>query len=193
MWLWLEYAVSQNWAGFHHFQTSFIYSRLWTKIYYKEPEKVDIICRQRICHNFLITVADRPVVNNTCTNNKFIKMKELITDEGKLLTKENMKIMYNVQFKPLEYNSLISAIPKKWKKTLINDHMDLHHVTTNLESEIQIDNYMKPIETVDSKDIQTTTFKNRAKDRPVRTNGKKVMNSMKTKMTGKTSISVPLN
>ena len=76
-------------------------------------------------------------------------MKDLITDEGTILTEENINTMYNIRFKPLEYNSLISAIPKKWKNTLKNEHTDLQQATTNLEFEIQINKIMKPIHSRD--------------------------------------------
>jgi hypothetical protein len=37
-------------------------------------------------------------------------------DKGTILTEENINIKYDIRFKPLEYNSLVSAIPKNGKR-----------------------------------------------------------------------------
>ena len=52
---------------------------------------------------------------NTWIEKNFIKMKDIITDEGTILTdlEENINIKYDIRFKPLEYNSLVSSILKK--------------------------------------------------------------------------------
>ena len=134
------------------------------------------ICRQRLCNNSLVTAAGRPVVNNTWIGKNFIKMKDIITEERTLLTEENINTKYDVRFKPLEYNSLGSAIPKKWKKILKNNHKDPHLTKPDLECEIQIDNIQKPINSVETKDLYRQLVTIKAKDRPVKTNGKKIRN-----------------
>jgi deoxyhypusine synthase len=139
--------------------------------------KVDEICRQCICNNSLITIAGRPVVNNHWTDKMFIKMKDLTTDDGTLLTEENINRMYNVQFKPLEYNSLISAIPKKWKKILNENHADLQLVTKILECELQIYNIKKPIDKIETKDVYRLILSRKSKRPTSEDNGKKILNS----------------
>ena len=69
------------------------------------------------------------------------------------MTEENINIKYEVRFKPLEYNSLVSAVLKKWKKILKNNYKDYHVKKPDIECEIQIDNIKKPINTVETKDL----------------------------------------
>ena len=104
-------------------------------------------------------------------------MKDLTTDDGTLLTEENINRMYNVQFKPLEYNSLISAIPKKWKKILNENHADLQLVTKILECELQIYNIKKPIDKIETKDVYRLILSRKSKRPTSEDNGKKILNS----------------
>ena len=98
--------------------------KTWVEINYKEPEKVEDVLRQCLCNNSIVTIAGRPVVNNSWTKQKFSKMKDIMTEEGKILTEESINRKYNVRFKPPEYNSLVriqkfgQCYPPKMEKDL---------------------------------------------------------------------------
>jgi hypothetical protein len=55
-------------------------------------------------------------------------MQNLIDNEGKWATKKYLEKKYNFRINFLEYESLKSAIPTKWKKVLINDSRTINYV-----------------------------------------------------------------
>ena len=81
--------AKSNLSGKHlpEFKEKF-YVEIWkicVHLNYKELEKVEDVLRQRLCNNSLVTIARRPIVNNSGINQKFIKIKDIIMEEGKIL------------------------------------------------------------------------------------------------------------
>jgi hypothetical protein len=89
----------------------------WSEINFREPNGIEQICRQRICNNSNIKVDCRPINNPEWTNNDMTFIKDIISEKGTILTETNINRKYNIRLKNLQYNSLISAIPQKWKKS----------------------------------------------------------------------------
>ena len=69
--------------------------------------------------NRLIQIDGKEIYYNNNWSEKDIHfMKDIINEQGELLTKQELKAKFNVSFKPLQYESLVHAIPAKWKKIL---------------------------------------------------------------------------
>ena len=78
-----------------------------------------VIRRQSIHNNKNILAGD--VYFNQLWHNKLYDKKiihDICNDNGSLMTKEQIEIVYRINLKALEYNSLVSSIPREWKTVL---------------------------------------------------------------------------
>ena len=88
----------------------------WYDIYSKEPIEDDIV-NEKLWNNRFILINRKPV------NNDYIQwqrhgintISELVNSEGVFLTLEQLNIKYSTSLQIMAYNSLIHAIPSKWK------------------------------------------------------------------------------
>ena len=64
--------------------------------------------------NSHITENQKPIYKKTWIDNQ----NDIIDNYGLILKEEEIGFLYKIWMKPLEYNSLISAIPKEWKQIL---------------------------------------------------------------------------
>jgi hypothetical protein len=91
----------------------------WAQLHYEEPTNAHEIGRQIIWLNSQIKV-DGKIIKYKRYHQAGIKhVKDLIDDNNQIGGKRFLENKFDITFKGLDYESLISAIPKHWKRELI--------------------------------------------------------------------------
>ena len=91
----------------------------WIKLHQTDPTEVEEILNEYIILNKHILIENKTIqLNMYGQNNNVLKIAHIIKEDGKSKTIEDMNLNLNMQLSTLGYNSLVSAIPRKWKKNL---------------------------------------------------------------------------
>ena len=125
--------------------------RTWAQLHFHKPEYPDDIMRQIIWSNSCIKIGKK-----VCKSKKYhqagIKyMKDLVNNQCKVIKKTDLEDKYNVKFTGLEYESIISAIPNIWKKTIKEINKDSIHISPYVA--IRANNTYKKLCETDTKEI----------------------------------------
>jgi hypothetical protein len=128
----------------------------WTEISNQNPTGIEQICNQRICNNAAIKIGCRPVDKKEWTEKHLIFIKDLFNDKGNFLTERNINTRFNILLKNLEYNSLISAIPHNWKKTIKNEYKKLPTIVPNQNCTLTLNKMTKELTEITTKEIYST-------------------------------------
>jgi hypothetical protein len=124
----------------------------WSEIHYKQPENINEICNQRICNNSLIRVDGRPIFKNEWTEKDLIFIKDIMSVKGTFLSETNINNKFNLRIQTLEYNSLKSAIPSKWKKIMKEKKTEITDIIPNHDCTLTFDKLTKTLDKVTTKD-----------------------------------------
>ena len=87
-------------------------------------------------------------------------IKDIMTDKGKLLTQKNINTKYNLNIKTLEYNSLISAIPSKWKKIIKDQNSGITDIILDYECPMTFNKMTKQLTDMTTKETYMTMLTN---------------------------------
>ena len=90
-------------------------SKIWCKINFCNPFDCNEVENQIIWYNSHVKVRNCILFNSNMYHKGILYVKDLY-DKGVLRTRENMRETYECEITQMEYNSLIDAIPKNWKK-----------------------------------------------------------------------------
>ena len=94
--------------------------RFWYDIYATEPCKL-FIREEKLNYNKYILINNRPICNETWQNHGLCKLKDLYKQTGSILSRNELNHKYGLSVKCMTYNSLMHAIPDKWKKAMMED------------------------------------------------------------------------
>ena len=123
----------------------------WGEIHFHEPSSTKEICAEYLWNNSNIRVQNYPINYRMWKEKNIMYVKDLLDNNGCIADKSYLENKYNLKCKPLEYESLISALPKQWKKLL---QADLNRNNYDLVlPELRILNTRKRFEEVDTKTI----------------------------------------
>ncbi len=90
----------------------------WYEIYSIEPKTTTEILQMELWHNKRILVANTPIFYSTWSRNGIDTIGDIVDENGSIMTKENIELLYHTHVKQMEYNSLIHCIPKQWMNVL---------------------------------------------------------------------------
>jgi hypothetical protein len=80
-------------------------------------------------------------------------IQDLLNERGQIMTKQDLELKLDRQIAPLRYESLISAIPKEWKK-LLNDNRNLNmNYLVFRDTNIIIDNRTRQITDINTREL----------------------------------------
>ena len=91
----------------------------WSLINHKEPQLPEEISSQIIWYNSYIRINDKPIFWSIPYNNDLIELGQIYHATGGLLPCEICCKMFSLT--TMQWNSLTSAIPKKWKNILATE------------------------------------------------------------------------
>jgi exonuclease III len=88
----------------------------WSNIHFKEPEDNEAICKQIIWYNDYIKVEGKGICYKSWREHNIEFIQDIINNKGEILSQKELEAKYNLNCKYLEYLSILTAIPSKWKK-----------------------------------------------------------------------------
>jgi hypothetical protein len=91
---------------------------MWAQIHYYIPKNNEEICRQELWYNNNISKENNYIVYKEWANKNVNFIQDLLNKEGRFISKTELESKYSLICKPPEYESLIHAIPKEWKREL---------------------------------------------------------------------------
>ena len=85
----------------------------WFEVYSKVKEN-DIL-NESLWDSKHVQIGNKPAHLKVFINNNILYVRDLINENGKMLSKVELEEKYHMVIKQMEYNSLIHALPKAWK------------------------------------------------------------------------------
>jgi hypothetical protein len=95
----------------------------WCSYNYIEKIQVEDLKQQIIWMNSQIRVANKPLKIISLIHNQFSRMDQLY-EQGLLLDRNMLNLIYDIELSVMQYNSIISAIPRLWHRYMREEHTD---------------------------------------------------------------------
>ena len=125
----------------------------WHEFYYKEPKLADDIRRTILWCNFDVLVDNKTVIYGKWLENGIICLRDICSDDGKILSLNEMAIKYNFDVDFMQYMSLRSAIPAEWKTMIRNAVNKNVTIDINAIPTVSLGKLTKNLAKVKSRDI----------------------------------------
>jgi hypothetical protein len=126
--------------------------RIWAEIHYYEPTNSEEACQQLLWHNSAVKINNKTINNTLMEQNGIVFVQDLIDNKGKIGNKDYIQKKYKIQIDTMFFNSLRSAIPKRWKKLIETDNNSKNYFRM-LKCQIVTDNGLRRIEEIKCQDI----------------------------------------
>ena len=139
----------------------------WLTIYAREPICPEEVKDQWLCHNQFVKIDNKLIDYEFCQNIRLynIKSKDIINESGKIISRQQLSINLNCTITILQYNSIVSAFPRKWKE-LMKTKSTITQVNKTYEHTpcITISTQKRPINKINSKELYKYILSSRIKD-----------------------------
>ena len=100
----------------------------WVEYNFHYPEQPKEVINQILWYNSHIKIARRLVFNQEWYDKGVIYIKDICT-QGKLMSFQELKYTYGIQCDEMTYNSIISSIPKCWKRMISQTSNDMENAS----------------------------------------------------------------
>jgi hypothetical protein len=124
----------------------------WSSLHFTEPNETIGICEQQIWNNSLIKIGGKMVNYKSWKDKGIIFIQQLIDQKGKILSKEVLENKFDIDCLFLQFESLIHAIPKKWKIQMADDNIS-SNLQPYLKCYIHYSNEKKDIGSTDTREV----------------------------------------
>ena len=94
----------------------------WYKLYSRPPRNNTEIKQEYLWNNQFILVDRKPVMHKEWKQKGIVSVENMLCEDGSFMTMNELSIKYDLEIKYMDYISLVTAIPKDWKKSLINNN-----------------------------------------------------------------------
>ena len=91
--------------------------------------------------------------NSKLYKNKIKMIHDICKPDGSLLSRPQLEQKFNFSVNQMEYNSLVNAIPQKWKNVLKTQNIHDHLISSKEHIHVKTDKFDKPIEKICNKDL----------------------------------------
>jgi len=108
----------------------------WYSFYSIKPNSVDEIRKEILWNNKFITIDSKPAFYKSWFKSGIIHVQDLLNESGKLLSHKEIMERYKVHVKPMEFLSLVNAIPKMWLKSIDVDFVRVENVLDKVKEKI---------------------------------------------------------
>ena len=89
----------------------------WTDVNFHVPTSVQEVASQILWYNSHIRIAGEPVIFEEMADHGLLYIKDLFNDNG-IMNVHQINELYNAEMTVMQYNLLITAIPREWKLML---------------------------------------------------------------------------
>jgi hypothetical protein len=101
---------------------------VWANLHYHEPYNSETYCREIVWNNSHILVAQKPVMYQNWHRSGINFIADLLNEQGVIANKYELENKFGINIPHMQYNSLISAIPKKWIAGIESDRNATNYV-----------------------------------------------------------------
>jgi exonuclease III len=116
----------------------------WTNLKSKPVETIQDICKEILWGNKNIKIAKKSVNYNQWRKHNIILVYHLLDNKGRIASKTYLEGKFNFCMADMDYNSLMSAIPKSWKKK-IRDNPNVNDYPIFLDATVLINKTVKKL------------------------------------------------
>ena len=131
--------------------------QIWFSVFSTAPITTKEILDEFLFENKFITFGNKPLMpfNLRQTTGYNLKIRNIITDNGTLLSKDTLNLNLNWSIERMEYNILTSSIPKSWIKTLKSNGncYSIKACADETLPYLRTNTILKPINLIKTKDI----------------------------------------
>jgi hypothetical protein len=149
--LYLKYSTSVK-----HTSPSLFYQEAliaWFKFKEQKINESKDILQQGLWYNDNIKVNNETVYFKDYSDKNIFLVKHLVNKNGNFKTRTELQTEYNLHDPSLRYNSLLNAIPQKWKKKLKEANLD-EPANVNVEQiNVDIEGKLVPVDSLTAKSI----------------------------------------
>jgi hypothetical protein len=139
----------------------------WAKLHYYKPKSAECVAKELIAYNSFIKVNNSMITYKPFVQNiKFIQ--NILDEQGNIAKKVYLEEKYDIRIKQMQYNSLISAIPKDWIRMIKNDN-NINNYVVFKECKVNINEFRKNLEEIATRDIYYEILLNKV-ERPTSEN-----------------------
>ena len=128
-------------------------------MHYHSPETSDEVCKEIIWRNSHMKIDKNTILYKNWKVQNINFIHDILNEQGTLANKEEIERKHNIRIPQMEYNSLISAIPTKWKKILKEGNNCIDNVVS-CEVKVKILDQYKNIVQLNTKDYYKAIIDN---------------------------------
>ena len=92
----------------------------WFELYSVEPENVKDIFEEPLWLNTNIVVGGYPIFYRKWWENNIKYIRDICSVHGTIMRKAELESNFSFVVNQMEYNSVVSAVPNRWRKTIKN-------------------------------------------------------------------------
>ena len=100
---------------------------------------------------------------NKLDNNNIKIIHDICNENGTLMTKEQIENMYHTSLSVLEFNSLVSSIPREWKNVLCQQNISRNAIHNNEPVYMKLFTIEKHIKNIKNRELYRILIKNKTK------------------------------
>ena len=124
----------------------------WSELRTHEPTDNEQVCREIIWYNSNIRIANKPIYYKKWEDSGINFIQDILNEQGAFAKKDYLENKYHIVIKFLEYQSLLAAIPAKWKKIIKKSNNNLGFYIF-YDCKITVKKQLKTLEEITTKDI----------------------------------------
>ncbi|XP_035670376.1 uncharacterized protein LOC118411954 [Branchiostoma floridae] len=95
--------------------------KAWLSFQFKPPETLKEIQAQLLWCNSSIVIENTPIIWEKPLKHGIYYINDLLDTNGRFLSYNGLLAKFGTAFDKLEYNQILSAIPRNWKKKLLDN------------------------------------------------------------------------
>ena len=124
----------------------------WYELHSRPPEGAEEILDEYLWYNRFLIIDNKPVFIKFWNESGIKRISDIIRIDGSLRTKQELSNEFGIQIDIMKYNSLISAIPSKWKKCIRESKLVSHTAPVDGEITLKFGNGNKNVLCIQCKD-----------------------------------------
>jgi hypothetical protein len=124
----------------------------WADIHYYTPTNGEQVCRELLWSNSHIKIGNKIVHYKNWKEHNIRFIHDLINEQGQISSKQDLEQKFVLDIAQMEYNALLSAIPKKWK-ALITEDPNCRNYNVFLDCKLIINENIRKLEETHTVDI----------------------------------------
>ena len=97
----------------------------WFEAYSKAPSTIKDVLSAPLWFNNLIQIGQKLVFYKSWSENGINILKDILNDDGVILSRNDLEIKFNINIDQMQYNSLTHAIPKDWLKLIKGKNLEI--------------------------------------------------------------------